>query len=155
MWGLIPTWSCLCRSICTSLSTIELVMVQGYFLALSLPLYQIPSPGAADMDSNYPFTAIVKDMQLDVYTWRSWALQDRVGSRWKRIGFSLCAAPSWLAGPCISESWQSWVEMEVQVEGGVEVGSRVGDQRSKIRGGDGGRVLSRMCQIGLLIQYSN
>jgi hypothetical protein len=52
--------------------------------------------------------------------------------------------------------------MEFQAEGGVEVGSRVKDQRFKVRGGvrggGGGRALSRReveSQIGSLIQDLN
>jgi hypothetical protein len=45
---------------------------------------------------------LVKNAQLGVYTQRSWALRDRAGSRRKGLGFSLCAVPSQLAGPCIT-----------------------------------------------------
>jgi hypothetical protein len=37
--------------------------------------------------------------------------------------------------------------MEVLAEGGVETMSKVEDQRFKVRGGGGGRVLSQRCQI--------
>jgi hypothetical protein len=108
---------------------------------------QVHQPIYSNFGVNIWHDHVVKDARLGIYTWRSQALWGRVGSGQKGLGFSLCAVPSQLAGPHISELGQSWVETEVQVEDRVEIRSRVKDQRFEVRGGDGGRALSQRYQI--------
>jgi hypothetical protein len=74
------------------------------------------------------------NVQIGVSTWSSQALWGGAGSRWKGLGFSLCAALSQLAGPRISGL--GGVESRRSL-GGVDDVVKDKDQRFEIRDGGG------------------
>jgi hypothetical protein len=87
------------------------------------------------VDLVFELRIIVEDARNSVSTRSPQVLRGGPGSRWKGLGFSLCAAPSRLAGPHISglggvESRQS--------PGGVNDVVRDQDQRFEVRDGGGG-----------------